>query len=112
VPEPARLRGPSVSFGSISIEYSLPAYLETTPPSLKEFGLFPAGERSSWYKVGEVQGKREGVVNLDVEGIPAGDYDLGLQLLSCRIATRRALIDPEESLSRASIEPEWSLNRT
>ena len=89
MPEPARLRGPSVSFGSISIEYSLPAYLETTPPSLKEFGLFPAGERSSWYKVGEVQGKREGVVNLDVEGIPAGDYDLGQQLLSCRVALQR-----------------------
>ena len=76
-PEPARLHGPQMAFGTVSVEYSLPAYAETDPPSTKEFGLFPAGQRNTWYKVGEVQGRREGVINLDVEGIPPGDYDLG-----------------------------------
>ena len=76
-PEPARLHAPQVAFGTLSVEYSLPEHAETKPPSTKEFGLFAAGQRDSWYKVGEVQGKREGVINLDVEGIPPGDYDLG-----------------------------------
>jgi len=76
-PEPVRLHVPSVAFGAVSIEYSLPKYAETQPPSTKEFGLFPAGQRGSWYKLGEVQGNRQGVLNLDVEGIPPGDYDLG-----------------------------------
>jgi len=76
-PEPVRLHVPSVAFGAVSIEYSLPKYAETQPPSTKEFGLFPAGQRGSWYKLGEVQGNQQGVLNLDVEGIPPGDYDLG-----------------------------------
>ena len=76
-PEPARLHAPQVAFGTLSVEYSLPEHAETKPPSTKDFGLFAAGQRDSWYKVGEVQGKREGVINLDVEGIPPGDYDLG-----------------------------------
>lgn len=76
-PEPARLHAPQVAFGTLSVEYSLPVHAETKPPSTKEFGLFAAGQRDSWYKVGEVQGKREGVINLDVQGIPPGDYDLG-----------------------------------
>jgi len=77
-PEPVRLQVPSVAFGTVSVEYSLPAYAETEPPSTKEFGLFPAGQRGSWYKLGEVQGNRQGVLNLDVEGIPPGDYDLAM----------------------------------
>jgi hypothetical protein len=77
-PEPARLQSPSVAFGTVSIEYSLPAHADEDPPCTKEFGLFPAGQRDSWFKLGEVQGQRQGVMNLDVEGIPPGDYDLGL----------------------------------
>ena len=76
-PEPARLQSPSVAFGTVSIEYSLPAHADEDPPCTKEFGLFPAGQRDSWFKLGEVQGQRQGVLNLDVEGIPPGDYDIG-----------------------------------
>ena len=77
-PEPARLSVPGVAFGVVSIEYSLPQHLDTNPSSTKQFGLFPAGQRRTWYELGEVQGQREGVLNLDVDGIPPGDYDLGM----------------------------------
>lgn len=97
-PEPARLQAPSVAFGTVSIEYSLPTYAETDPPSNKEFGLFPAGQRDSWYKLGEVQGQREGVLNLDVEGIPPGDYDLAMVAVG-KVQTAKELLVGDVALS-------------
>jgi len=97
-PEAARLQSPSVAFGTVSIEYSLPAHADEVPPCTKEFGLFPAGTRDSWFKLGEVQGKRQGVLNLDVEGIPPGDYDLAMVAMGA-IQTAKEMMVGEVALT-------------
>ncbi|KAJ1487605.1 hypothetical protein T484DRAFT_1786069 [Baffinella frigidus] len=73
----SRLVAPRLAFGSLPVQYSLP---EDTPAAPRRLGLFPEGQRGSWYSLGDVpRGVLQGEVSLDVTGVPVGKYDLVLE---------------------------------
>jgi cathepsin B len=116
-PETARLSCPSVAFGALSVEFSLPAHSETSPPSTKQFGLFPAGQRHQWYELGTVEGTREGIFNADVTGIPAGAYDLGMVALGQVRAAKEVLVAQADlsyqyrySASTLEVDATWKIS--